>query len=143
MSEHGTRAKYAEGCRCADCVRAERFVSSGYRPDGWGKKGRVPWNKGRSKYANDEERKKAARERAKKWAKDNPDRFAANQKRYQQSEKGQATHRAWREANKERLSAKKAQWAKEHPESRRASSRAYYDKHFAEIKMRRYQKIKE
>lgn len=100
----------------------------------------IPWNKGKSKYATEEDRKAAARERALKWAKDNPERFAANQERYRKSEKGKATSRAWREANREHLSKKKLEWAKSHPDSRKATLYCYYRNHFAEIKRRAYER---
>lgn len=121
----------------------ERWKASGFKPDGWGETGRIPWNKGKSKYASEEERKQAARDRAREWAKKNPDRVRAKQRKYNRSEKGKATHKAWRDANRERLSAKKKQWAKEHPESRKATQYCYRQNHFAEIKKREWQKRKE
>jgi hypothetical protein len=49
-----------------------------------------------------EEERVRARERARQWVKENPERHAENARRYQQTEGYKAYQRQWREDNRER-----------------------------------------
>lgn len=136
MSEHGTRARYAEGCRCADCVRAEQWVVSGFHPEGWGTEGRTPWNKGRSKYANDEERK-AAKEAARyTWPSSAPERQREYRQRYRNSAKGKETARRYYQEVKKGMKRPK-------DPNRKPHDQVYYELHKADIKQRNYARMVE
>lgn len=128
---HGTRAMYAEGCRCDKCVRAERWVKSGFHPEKWGKS-REPWNKGRSKYANDEERAAAEKAARPTWPSSSPERQREYAKRYRHSAKGRDTARRYRQEHKRPKDT-----------NRSVRDKAYYVRNAAKIKKRQYDRMVE
>lgn len=125
-------AGYANKVECKYC--GEVFMESENPP--------IAWNKGMSKYASEEERRRVKSQRATKWNKEHPERFKANLKKYKHSKKGKETLRRWNEDNEGHLKEYRRKRYAANREAYNAARRDYSIANQARIKMSRLRQFR-
>lgn len=97
-----------------------------------GRMPKEPWNKGKSKYANDDERKAAKEAARPTWPSSRPERQKEYRKRYRRSKKYKETSRRYQETHKRKRPA---------DPNRKMRDQAYYQRNSGKIKQRQYERM--